>query len=381
MQRKNLMPAFHYRHVKDLYAIFWSKSREMTEAISKIVNEKESARDVEDGPVVEMGSWASRATLDIIGLAGMGQDFNTLQDPNTEINRTYQTIFGSPPPSSPAILVMGQLFPTWILHHLPFKQNRQIAAASIKIRSICRELIRSKKERMSAQKDSGVDILSVALQSGGFTDENLVDQMMTFLAAGHETTARAMTWAIHILARHPDIQSRLRAEIRAHLPPLSDTLAPVTASMLDSLPFLHAVCNEILRVHPPVTFTFREAARDSTIQGTLITKGTLIILSPYAVNMSSSLWGPDSGVFNPERWLGNNNGGAESNYSFLTFLHGPRSCIGQAFAKAEFACLLAAVVGRFAFVPAYPEAEVKIQGGTNKPEGGVPVKIRVVEGW
>lgn len=377
------MPAFHYRHVKDLYSIFWSKSREMAEAVTKIVNEKEPVQDVEDGAVVEIGSWASRATLDIIGLAGMGQNFNALQDPNTELNRTYQTIFGTPPPSSASFLaVIGQLLPFWILRRLPFKRNLEISAASVKIRSICRELVASKKERMSTQKDSGIDILSVALQSGGFTDENLVDQMMTFVAAGHETTATAMTWAIHTLARHLDIQSRLRAEIRAHLPPLFDTLTPVTAAMLDSLPFLHAVCNEILRVHPPVVLTVREAARDTTILGTLIHKGTRIVLSPYAVNMSASLWGPDPEAFDPERWLGNNNGGAESNYSFLTFLHGPRSCIGQAFAKAEFACLVAAIVGRFEFVLANPDEEVKIQGGiTNKPRDGVPVKIKAVEGW
>ena len=381
MQRKNMMPAFHYRHVRDLYAIFWSKSREMAEAVTKTVNEKESVHDVDDGPVIEMSSWASRATLDIIGLASMGQDLNALQDPNTELNRTYQTIFGSSPTSSAAFLVMGQLLPTWILHRLPFRKLHQIAAASTKIRAICRELIRSKKQTLSAQKEGGVDILSVAIQSGGFTDENLIDQMMTFLAAGHETTSRALTWAIHTLARHPDIQSRLRAEIRAHLPPLFDTLTAVTASKLESIQFLHAVCNEILRIHPPVAVTGREAARDTTIQGILIPKGTVITLCPYAVNMSSSLWGPDPQAFNPERWLGHDNGGAESNYSFLTFLHGPRSCIGQAFAKAEFACLLAAVVGRFEFVPEDPEAEVKIQAGTNKPKGGVPVKIRVIEGW
>lgn len=375
------MPAFHYRQVKDLYAIFWSKSREMAEAVTRVVNEKGPIQDINDGPVVEMGSWASRATLDIIGLAGMGRDFNALQDPNTELIHTYKTIFGSPPPSA-FLAVIGQLIPFWILHRLPFKQNIDLTAACVKIRSICRELITLKKERMLAEKDSGIDILSIALKSGGFTDENLVDQMMTFLAAGHETTATALTWAIHTLAKHREIQSRLRDEIRAVIPPLSDTLTPVTASMLDSLPFLHAVCNEILRIHPPVAMTLREAARDTTIQGTLVPKGTRIILSPQAVNMSTSLWGPDPQAFNPERWLDKLNGGAESNYSFLTFLHGPRSCIGQAFARAEFACLLAAFVGRFDFVPENPHAGFKIKGGiTNKPESGVPVKVRVVEGW
>lgn len=90
---------------------------------------------------------------------------------------------------------------------------------------------------------------------------------------------------------------------------------------------------------------------------------------------------PDSQAFNPDRWLGVKLGGAESNYSFLTFLHGPRSRIGQAVARAEFACHLAAVVGRFDFVPENPDAKLEIQGGiTNRPKNGVPAKIRVVEG-
>lgn len=376
------MPAFQYRHVKDLYAIFWSKSREMVEAVTETVNEKGPAHHVEDAPVIELSSWTRSATLDIIGLACLGKDFNSMQDPNSELNHAYRIIFASHAIPSALLVEMSHFLPIGILDHLPSKQNREVAAAIIKIRSICRKQISSKKERISAQKDSGVDILAVALRSGAFTDENLVDQMMTFLAAGHEATAITLNGAIYTLARYPDIQSRLRAEIRAHLPPLADTITPVTASMLDSLPFLHAVCNEILRLHPPVIITLREAVRDTTIQGTLIPKGSLFTICPYAVNLSSSLWGPDSQVFNPERWLGNNSGGAESNYSFLSFLHGPRGCMGQAFAKAELACLLAAVVGRFEFVPEYPEAEVKLQGGIiNKPKTGVLVKVRVVEGW
>lgn len=92
MQRKNLMPAFQYRHVKDLYAIFWSKSREMVEAVTEHVNEKGPAHHVEDAPVIELGSWTRRATLDIIGLACLGQDFNSMQDPNSELNHAYRRL-------------------------------------------------------------------------------------------------------------------------------------------------------------------------------------------------------------------------------------------------------------------------------------------------
>lgn len=112
---------------------------------------------------------------------------------------------------------------------------------------------------------------------------------MTFFAAGHKDTVRATTWVIYTLGRHPDIQSHLRAEIRAFLPPLVDTITSVTVSMLEPLPYLHGLGNEILRVYPPVAITFPKAARDTTIQETPISNGTLIILCPFAVNMSSSL--------------------------------------------------------------------------------------------
>jgi cytochrome P450 len=92
-----------------------------------------------------------------------------------------------------------------------------------------------------------LDILSVALESGGFTDENLIDQLMTFLAAGHETTASAMTWATYLLAKHPEVQARLRAEIRENLPSISDTDTAVSSSDIGRLPYLSAFCNEVLR--------------------------------------------------------------------------------------------------------------------------------------
>ena len=97
------------------------------------------------------------------------------------------------------------------------------------------------------------------------------------------------------------------------------------------------------------------------------------------------MWGPDAADFKPERWLGAgkaNSGGAESNYAFLTFLHGPRSCIGQSFAKVEFQCLVAAVIGRFEIKMADENFKLKIKGGvTAKPKDGLQVRIRPVEGW
>jgi cytochrome P450 len=394
-QRKNLMPAFAFRHVKDLYPLFWEKSREAVEAMTEQVNDGgiknedlpdfQKRSDVEnDTAVLEVGEWASRATLDIIGIAGLGQDFGAIRDPDTVLNKTYRTVFK--PSRQAAMLNMLNLFlPMWFVSRLPIKRNGEIEAAAAVIRSSCRQLIRAKKEKLEKHELTDVDILSVALESGGFSEENLVDQLMTFLAAGHETTATAMTWAVYMLCLNPEVQSRLRDEIRGSLPSLNES-ENVTSQQIDNMPYLQAVCSEVLRYFPPVPLTLRDAGKDTVILGHKIPKGTRVLLIPWAINKSEELWGPDARKFNPDRWLNNPNGGANSNYSLLTFLHGPRSCIGQRFATSEFACLLAAWIGRFKFElndeRELDENNLVIKGGvTARPAKGMYVKAKVIEGW
>ena len=220
------------------------------------------------------------------------------------------------------------------------------------------------------------------------TDANLACFSQTFLVAGHETTATAMIWAMYMLCQHPEVQQKLRDEVRSKLPsPDSE----ITAAEIDDCHYLRAVCTEVLRLWAPVSLTLRVAACDTSIVGQFVPKGTVVILAPWAINASTHLWGPDALEFKPERWLdadgkANNKGTAESNYSFLTFLHGPRSCIGQKFAQAEFECLLAAWVGRFETNfeegSALQKGEIEIDGGiTAKPKGGLWVKLKELEGW
>ncbi len=335
--------------------------------------------------VVDIASWVSRATLDIIGLAGMGQDFNALQDPQNELIRAYEGIFEQN--SQAKILgILGLFLPRWFLRALPLARNQKLSGGVRTIRRVSHELIQQKKRKMGQEKRTDIDILSVALESGAFTDENLVDQMMTFLAAGHDTTATSLIWAVYQLSQQPEVQARLRDEIRQGLPSIDATAGPaITPQDLDRLPFLHAVCNEVLRLYPPVRITLRVAAHDTSIQGQFVPAGTLIILAPIATNTDVTLWGADAGEFKPERWLAPgraNTGGAESNYAFLTFLHGPRSCIGKEFARAEFACLLAALVGRFEMELADKDRVIELVGGiTTKPKGGLPVRMRMLDGW
>ncbi|KAI0971442.1 cytochrome P450 [Xylaria arbuscula] len=397
-QRKNLMPAFAFRHIKDLYPVFWRKTREVVQAMNKQIladaaNQTGSPdpEKVGNSAVLEVGNWASRVTLDIIGVAGLGRDFGAIQDQNSELNQTYRQLFA---PSRQAIIlnILNQMLPGWLLASLPVKRNEDVNAASRYIRSVCESLIQEKKQKIAQKEVADHDILSVALDSGGFSDENLADQLMTFLAAGHETTASSMTWAIYMLSRFPKVQDRLRQEVRERLPSI-DSDTDITSLDIDHMPYLNAVCNEVLRYYSPVPVTIRETGQDTDILGQKIPKGVRVILAPWATNFDKSLWGPDADEFNPDRWMPTSSddktaasGGATSNFAFMTFLHGPRSCIGQAFAKAEFACILAGWVGRFEFElknkEEMDESNIEIKGGiTARPANGMYVHATIVDGW
>ena len=248
---------------------------------------------------------------------------------------------------------------------------------------MCFDLINEKREKLASGKATGKDILSVAIESGGFSDEDLVNQLMTFLAAGHETTASAMSWVSYLLCTHPDVQKRLREEIRTNLPSLTSG-EQITAADFDKVPYLWAVCNETLRFMPSVGLTLRRAAHDTTILDQPIPKGATIILCPWAINVDKEQWGPDADKFNPDRWMGagkTNTGGADSNYSMLTFLHGPRSCIGKEFARAEFATLLATWIGRFEMESADKDYVLEIQSGITSRPKNFKVRMTPIEGW
>lgn len=201
-QRKLLSPAFAYRHVKELYPIFWAKAQEMARLIDE-TNRGESSTNNDDGTpttessndgekkaervVIDVGSTVSRATLDIIGLAGFEQDFNAIADPSNKLYKTYQAVFN--PTGAARILGIISLFiPFWLLRSLPLKRNADLQNASKFIRQTCMDMIQTKKAKLEKGESVGVDVLSIALKSGGFKDEELVDQLMTFAAAGHETT-------------------------------------------------------------------------------------------------------------------------------------------------------------------------------------------------
>lgn len=397
--RKNTTPAFHFRHIKDLYPLMWSKAEILTEALKHEVDSNPSTSpDGSRSGVVELTPWASKVTLDIIGVAGMGRNLNTIEKASNPMQEAYEGLL-EPSREKLAFGMLGLGVGRPLLRLLPWKMNQTFDRLTGTLNNICRPMVTEKRDALE-KGDEHFDILSILIKTNNFSDEALKDQLLTFLAAGyapqeprpcgditdserrHETTASALTWACYLLAKRPDLQERLREEVRQGVP--AELVAAPTADLagaLEQLPYLNGVIHETLRLYPTVPLTMREALRDTHVGDQFVPQGTNMIISIWHINRSPAVWGPSATEFRPERWIGEDgrasqNGGAGSNYDFLTFLHGPRSCIGQSFAKAEMRCLLATMVLRFSWELAMDDGKVVPRGViTIKPENGMFLRL------
>ncbi|PVH73748.1 cytochrome P450 [Cadophora sp. DSE1049] len=379
-QRKILMPAFAFRHIKDLYPVFWIQALKSAHAISTAI-QSPSVPGQRPSVIQNTYDWASRTTLDIIGIAGMGFEFNSISNIDGKIYRTYHDLFMKEPPFFRWINI-GISIPFQYIFPIITKLFPNMKTSVRTIRAVAYDLISQKRAAAEKGQKMGVDILSVAMESGGLNDDELANQIMTFLAAGHETTASALTWTTYLLCTHPEVQRKLSKEIRGKLLVDGVLKAEVDALEIDHLPYLNAVCNEVLRIMPSVPLSIRVPSRDTTILGQPVPKGTHIVIAAWAVNASKEYWGEDALEFNPERWMTEGNaksGGVTNNFANLTFLHGPRSCIGKDFSKSELLCLVATWFGSFEVELESPGLEKDMIGWvTLRPGHGLPVRFKEI---
>ena len=202
--------------------------------------------------------------------------------------------------------------------------------------------------RLTAPQLSGAtDLLTMI---GGEERPKLRDQVMTFFAAGHETTATALAWMFYLLARHPAVQAKVVRE-------LGDESAPDSASpgSLQLPRYARAVIDESMRLYPPIPVVGREPLADDELGGFPIRKGATLVLFLYATHRRPDLWiQPEE--FRPERFLDPERA-AQTPFSFLPFSAGPRVCIGAQFAMMELQIALSTLVRGFRFT-AIPGEEI-----------------------
>lgn len=194
-QRKHLMPAFSFRHIKELYPTFWSKAIELMHCVAAEVHEnptpfKDDVKE-KDGhsqpasaqAVVEINHWANKVTMDIIGVAGLGRQFNSLHNANDDLTRNYETLL-EPTTGKAVYFGLNVMLTRRFVAMLPLRLNRVLKETTTKLRSICGQLVNDKKSSVKVQPEEHIDILSLLIKSNNFDDSQLIDQLLTFLAAG-----------------------------------------------------------------------------------------------------------------------------------------------------------------------------------------------------
>jgi cytochrome P450 len=351
-QRKALAPGFSIGSIRALTPVFWSKAL----LLSKLWKEEMAASRV-NTKCFEVLEWLNRTTLDIIGQAGFGTDINSLENPETPIREAYRLVFAFDIGSR--ILHGAQAFiPS--TKYIPAKMNRDMEAARNIIVDTATDII-TEKEDQAAVHSKHKDIIALIAKDNlkmkeagevGLSFETMRDQVMTFLGAGHDTTATGVAWTLHLLSTHPEIQSRLREEVRAHMPFLFDENTRYDAAELakadcDLLPYMDNVCRESLRYIPPIPMTVRESIADDRLGEYNVPGGTVIYVMANAINRLPMYWGPTADEFDPDRW--DNLPLTYTTNAFMTFLQGPRGCVGRKFAETEMKIILCCLLSVFTF--------------------------------
>jgi cytochrome P450 len=334
-QRRMMQPSFH-RRVIDQFS-----------ALIRNVNDKFAARWADKaarGEAVNLSDDASELTLEIVLRSIFGADLERLE-----------TQFGANP-----------------FEVVAKEQNRDLKFA-FRFRSLTK-LVAELMERRRRHPSEHFDFLSMLMASRdrdtdeAMSDKELIDEVLTLIVAGHETTAAALTWTWYLISLHPETQARLQAEADRTS---SDQTLGLDAA--ESLEFTHQVLQEALRLYPPGWLITRRTLEADELGGYPIAPRTDVFISPYMLHRHPALWSEPE-EFRPERFAGPD---AEERHRFayIPFAVGPRHCIGENIAMFEMLVHVHAMARRFNLTRAGNEP-IELEAQINlRPRSNLMMKV------
>jgi cytochrome P450 len=240
------------------------------------------------------------------------------------------------------------------------------------VRHLDQTVYRIIERRRADNRDSG-DLLSMLIQvqdedGTRMTDRQLRDEVLTFLLAGHETTALALSWTWHLLAQHSEVEQKLHSELDGVL----SGRAPAFCD-LPALPYTDSIIKESMRLYPPAWSLARTVISEIEVQGYRIPPGSNLVMSQWIMHRDPRYFS-DPEKFNPDRWLSEATRKLPR-FAYFPFGGGPRQCIGAAFAQMEAVLLLATIAQHFR-LRAVPEHEViPVPSFTLRPKHGIRMTI------
>lgn len=326
---------------------------------------------LDEGVRVDVAEEMSALTLDVVGHALFGAELGGAAArvaPAVTVGLRTAITFARVP--------FLWLVPQWlitlgaaILFRLPIKRLRRIHRSIRTLDEVANSIITSRLARPDEEHDDLLGLLLAARdpETGeGMSRRQIRDELMTFLLAGHETTANGLAWMWYLLARNPSARDRMLSELDAVLGgrvPTADDAA--------NLPWTAACFQEAMRLYPPAWIVERDAVGPDAVGGFEILKGATVIISPYVVHRNPAIW-TDPDRFDPSRFLpGAGTGRPRSAY--LPFGAGRRMCVGAGFAMLEGTLLAAMIAQRFVFELATEALVTPEPTATLRPRDGLPM--------
>ena len=345
-QRRIIDPAFEGGRMKDAFPAIWAAAEA---AVGRL-----GEGDVDIEPE------ASHAAADVI--------FRTLFSIPIE-DQVAQAVFHefrAYQRSAPILNLAAFLpLPAWV----PRLHRRATLRSARAIRGLITGLTAARAKAI-ADGDAPMDLATKIMTTPDpvtgvpFGTGEMVDQVAIFFLAGHETSASALSWALYLLATHPDVQTRVSAEA-AGMEPVFGTVG--------TLRFTRDVFREALRLYPPVPMMVREALVTEEFRGRTVSAGAQVVISPWHLHRHERIWANPDG-FDPDRWGKPENRDAARD-GYLPFSRGPRVCPGAGFAMLEGTLLLAHLVRAFRFEALADRVPVPVAHLTVRAKDGIWLRV------
>lgn len=257
--------------------------------------------------------------------------------------------------------------PVMIPASVPTKANREHRQAIRTLEAMIEDVLVASKEHPEWFEGTLLGMMKATTDEEGnpLSDKEVRDQMMTMLLAGHETTANLLGWIVAEVARHPEVEHRLKDELN------TAALEGNPFDWMRELPYTQQIIEEGLRLYPPAWLIYRELNEPVEMFGKMFKKGSTFMICPYAVHRNEDVF-PVPEAFDPERFA---EGTKYSPFSYFPFGGGSRSCLGSRFAMLEATLILAVLYKNFSFQNIRPHAPVAEPLISLRIKDGWPVKI------
>lgn len=387
-QRRILNRVFTPEYLRNLVPLFYSITYHLRDVLNAQIAQ---AAGHGKGADLDVLNYMSLASLEFIGQGGLGHSFRALDGPGDGYSWALKVYFPTISRLTrlrgwwPLISRISSILPkTWrgpLVRCVPSTLVQQLRETTIALDESTTRIYEERKKAADDAEGGSVDIMSMLIKANAaadpkdkLTEEELVAQLSILVLTAQDTTSGALARTLLLLAHHPEEQDRLREEIRLAKEEHGEELG---YDALLNLPWLDAICRETLRVHTTAPMFPRIAKKDTVlpllwpIAGTNghevtelpIRAGTPVHIAIHSANVEPRIWGPDAHVWRPQRWTEQLPAsvkearlpGVYSN--MMSFLGGPRACLGFRFSQLEMKLVLFVLLDSFSFSPATTEID------------------------